>query len=195
MDLRGLFLNRGNMSYKHGRSAKYPDVSEPHFWNSGRGPDPTGAAHVSPTAVAEARQTTPTAGSPRSDMRWRSPPADVRILRGNDLLDGARRNSDGMGVVNRWATWKVRCRDAALIDVIPGVPESPAQRRSSGHRNGGSRCRLGERPGRIGSSSSGSRAIDLLSRRLRAATPTISSVTPQRPDPVQNVPGDVPDEL
>lgn len=83
------------MSYKHGRSAKYPDVSKPHFWNSGRGPYPTGAAHVSLTAVVEAHQTcgveaTPTAGSPRSVKRRRSHPKDVPILRGNDLLDGAR---------------------------------------------------------------------------------------------------------
>lgn len=28
-------------------------------------------------------------------------------------------------------------------------------------------------------------AIDLLSRRLRAATPTMSSVSPQRPDPAR----------
>lgn len=66
---------------------------------SGRGPYPTGAAHVSLTAVVEAQQTcgveaTPTAGSPRSVTRWRSHPTDVRILRGNGLLDGARRNSD-----------------------------------------------------------------------------------------------------
>lgn len=84
MDLRGLFLNRGNMSSKHGRSAKYPDVSKPHFWNSGRAPYPTGAAHVSLTAVVEAHQTcgaeaTPTAGSPRSVVRWRSRPKDVRV--------------------------------------------------------------------------------------------------------------------
>lgn len=73
------------MSYKHGRSAKYPDVSKPHFWNSGRGPYTTGAVHVSLTAVVEAHQTcgaetTPTAGSPRSVMRWCFRPTDVRIL-------------------------------------------------------------------------------------------------------------------
>lgn len=70
MDLGGLFLNRGNMSFKHGHSAKYPDVSKPHLWNSGGGPYTSGAVHVSLTAVVvEVHQTcgpetTPTAGSP-----------------------------------------------------------------------------------------------------------------------------------
>lgn len=64
MGLGGLFLNRGNMSLEHGRSAKYPDVSKPRLWNSGGGPHTSGAVHVSLTAVVEAHQTTPTAGSP-----------------------------------------------------------------------------------------------------------------------------------
>lgn len=57
MDLGGLFLNRGNMSFKHGRSVKYPDVSKPQLWNSGGGPYTSGALHVSLTAVVEAHQT------------------------------------------------------------------------------------------------------------------------------------------
>lgn len=39
-------------------SAKYPNVSKLHFWNScTRGPYTTGAVHVSVTAVVEAQQT------------------------------------------------------------------------------------------------------------------------------------------
>lgn len=45
------------MSYKYDCSAKYPNVSKLHFWNSSRGPYTTGAVHVSVTAVAEAQQT------------------------------------------------------------------------------------------------------------------------------------------
>lgn len=35
---KGLFLNRGNTGYKCDCSAKSPNVSKLHFWNSSRGP-------------------------------------------------------------------------------------------------------------------------------------------------------------
>lgn len=183
------------MSYKHGRSAEYLDVSKPHFWNSGRGPYPSGAAHVSLTAVAEAHQTcgvetTPTAGGPRSVTRWRSRPADVRILRGNDLLDGAptmRRRSE----LSPGMAGKVRRRDAGSFacDVIPSVPESPAQRRSSGDRNGGNRRRYGERPGQMGSS------MVLICCRDVSTTHNRLRHSPEARSSPGNVPGNVPEEL
>lgn len=45
------------MGYEDDSSAKYPNVSKLHFWNSSGGPYTTGAVHVSVTAVAEAHQT------------------------------------------------------------------------------------------------------------------------------------------
>lgn len=59
MAFEDLFLNRGNMSCSTTDcSAKYPNVSKLHFWNScTRGPYTTGAVHVSVTAVVEAQQT------------------------------------------------------------------------------------------------------------------------------------------
>lgn len=54
---KGLFLTGGNMGYEDDSSAKYPNVSKLHFWNSSGGPYTTGAVHVSVTAVAEAQQT------------------------------------------------------------------------------------------------------------------------------------------
>lgn len=169
------------MSYKHGRSAKYPDVSKPHFWNSGRGPYPSGAAHVSPTAVAEAHQTcgvetTPTAGSPRSVTRWRSRPADVRILRGNDLLDGAPDDCADEANYRRGSLGKYGAETRDCLHV------TSSQASQNPRLSGGApvteavenRRRYGERPGQIGSGSNGGRGIDLLPGRFHHAQPAPS---------------------
>lgn len=53
MDSGGLFLNWGNVSFKHGRAANDPEASKARLWNSGGGPSTGGAVHVSLTAVVE----------------------------------------------------------------------------------------------------------------------------------------------
>lgn len=127
MDLRGLFLNRGNTSSKHGRSAEYPDVSKPHFWNSGRGPSTTGACVAG--SCCRGPETTPAPAPLLSPLWCFCRHTDVPLLQQErpftrcERSRGARLSAVGGPVPGK-------CGHSCYMsvhDIIPSIfPESPA---------------------------------------------------------------------